>query len=171
MFPGSVQAAINGRMPLLRVGLLTALAIILFKSISLLVIYRWLRLDYYLFLVAACALITGLLLNRSRLRDPEASIPAVPGRANNSGSLGASGPADVSGPAAGDLLSLLSAKEILILRLIAEGRTNKEIAAAHFIELSTVKTHINHIYSKLAIGNRREARSRYAETLQQFPVH
>ena len=52
--------------------------------------------------------------------------------------------------------SKLTAKEQEILRLIATGKSNKEIANALFVEVSTVKSHINKIYAKLKVKNRRE---------------
>lgn len=51
----------------------------------------------------------------------------------------------------------LSEKEKIILENMAKGKANKEIAADLFIELSTVKTHINSIYKKLGAANRTEA--------------
>jgi len=51
----------------------------------------------------------------------------------------------------------LTNKEKEILNLITTGKSNKEIASELFVELSTVKTHINKIYSKLNISNRRDA--------------
>ncbi len=48
-------------------------------------------------------------------------------------------------------------QEIRILQFIAEGKTNKDIASELFIELSTVKSHINKLYAKLKVKNRREA--------------
>lgn len=51
----------------------------------------------------------------------------------------------------------LTKKEKEILHLISEGKSNKEIASELFVELSTVKTHINKIYSKLNISQRKEA--------------
>ena len=62
-----------------------------------------------------------------------------------------------------NVLKQLSAKELQVLALIADGKTNKEIAAIQFIEISTVKTHINNIYTKLTIKNRKEARVKYIE--------
>jgi ATP/maltotriose-dependent transcriptional regulator MalT len=56
-----------------------------------------------------------------------------------------------------DLVSVLTQKELLILEQIAFGKSNKEIAAGNFVELSTVKTHINNIYSKLGVSNRKDA--------------
>ena len=51
----------------------------------------------------------------------------------------------------------LSAREIEVLRLIADGASNQEIAAALVISLGTVKSHLNHIMSKLQAHNRTEA--------------
>ncbi len=50
----------------------------------------------------------------------------------------------------------LSKQEIAVKELIVSGKTNKEIANELFISLSTVKTHITNIYSKLNIANRQE---------------
>jgi DNA-binding NarL/FixJ family response regulator len=48
----------------------------------------------------------------------------------------------------------LSGRELEIARSIAGGHTNQEIAAALFISLSTVKSHITRIQSKLGARNR-----------------
>ncbi|MCY1722521.1 helix-turn-helix transcriptional regulator [Prolixibacteraceae bacterium Z1-6] len=53
--------------------------------------------------------------------------------------------------------SKLTVKEQEILKLLAEGKTNKEIAQELYVELSTVKTHINSIYKQLQLANRKEA--------------
>ncbi|MFI5768779.1 response regulator [Streptomyces sp. NPDC051658] len=50
----------------------------------------------------------------------------------------------------------LSAREIEVVRAIARGRTNQEIAAALFISLSTVKSHLATIQTKLRVRNRVE---------------
>lgn len=50
----------------------------------------------------------------------------------------------------------LSRQENTIRTLIEQGKTNKEIASELFISLSTVKTHITNIYSKLNVSNRQE---------------
>jgi len=49
-------------------------------------------------------------------------------------------------------------REQKILELIKEGKSNKEIAGVLFIELSTVKSHINKLYSKMGVSNRQEAK-------------
>ena len=53
-------------------------------------------------------------------------------------------------------LPILSKQEQAIKKFILEGKSNKEIANELFISLSTVKTHITNIYSKLKVSNRQE---------------
>ncbi|WP_103864562.1 response regulator transcription factor [Aquimarina sp. I32.4] len=50
----------------------------------------------------------------------------------------------------------LSKQEKVIKNLIISGKSNKEIANELFISLSTVKTHISNIYSKLNISSRQD---------------
>lgn len=51
----------------------------------------------------------------------------------------------------------LSAREIEVLKVMATGKTNKEIGEELHISLATVKSHMLHIYSKLYVKNRVEA--------------
>lgn len=51
----------------------------------------------------------------------------------------------------------LSKREIEILRLIAKGMSNNEIAKTLYISINTTQWHISHIYSKLYIRNRTQA--------------
>lgn len=51
----------------------------------------------------------------------------------------------------------LTARELDVLRLMAEGRSNKEIGSRLFITEGTVKLHVNNILSKLGVGGRTEA--------------
>lgn len=48
-------------------------------------------------------------------------------------------------------------QEQKILSFIEKGKTNKEIASELFIEVSTVKSHINKLYAKLEVNNRKAA--------------
>src|SRR5438270_2429888 len=48
----------------------------------------------------------------------------------------------------------LTARELEVVRLIAQGHSNTEIAAELFVSDATVKTHINHIFSKLGARDR-----------------
>jgi DNA-binding NarL/FixJ family response regulator len=54
----------------------------------------------------------------------------------------------------------LTARELEVLRLIEEGRSNKEIATALSIELPTVKNHVHRILEKLHVHRRSEAAAR-----------
>ena len=58
------------------------------------------------------------------------------------------------------LLDPLTARELEILRLVAGGASNQAIADHLVIGLGTVKGHLNHIFSKLAVHNRTEAVAR-----------
>lgn len=51
----------------------------------------------------------------------------------------------------------LSARELELVKLLATGATNKELAEKLFISQSTVKTHLVHIYTKLGVDNRTAA--------------
>ncbi len=58
----------------------------------------------------------------------------------------------------------LTPQELKILAHIQNGKSNKEIASELYIEVSTVKSHINKLYGKLKVKNRSEA-IRAKETL------
>ncbi|MGH9698273.1 MAG: response regulator [Candidatus Acidiferrales bacterium] len=51
----------------------------------------------------------------------------------------------------------LSTREIEVLRLMAGGKSNKEIGSALFVSEGTVKGHVNHILAKLGANGRTEA--------------
>lgn len=51
----------------------------------------------------------------------------------------------------------LSDRELQILRLIADGATNRQVADHLFISQATVKTHVLHIYGKLGVNDRAAA--------------
>jgi DNA-binding NarL/FixJ family response regulator len=55
---------------------------------------------------------------------------------------------------------LLTAREADVLELLADGRSNPEIAATLQVGLETVRTHTRHIYRKLGVKTRRELRAR-----------
>jgi LuxR family transcriptional regulator, maltose regulon positive regulatory protein len=65
-----------------------------------------------------------------------------------------------SASGSGALIDLLSERELEILRLLAEGLSNREIAQRSYISIGTVKAHLKHIYGKLEVGNRTEAAHR-----------
>jgi DNA-binding NarL/FixJ family response regulator len=58
--------------------------------------------------------------------------------------------------------SPLTAREIEILRLVAEGYSNRRLAELLSVSEPTVKFHLTNVYRKLGVGNRTEA-SRWAQ--------
>ncbi|MEL6526827.1 MAG: response regulator transcription factor, partial [Chloroflexota bacterium] len=61
------------------------------------------------------------------------------------------------------LIEPLTEREEQILRFIAAGLTNREIADQLTVAVGTVKTHAHNLYSKLGVSNRTEATSRAHE--------
>jgi LuxR family maltose regulon positive regulatory protein len=55
------------------------------------------------------------------------------------------------------LVERLSERELEVLRLLANGLSNKKITETLFVSLSTVKTHLRNIYGKLNVHSRTEA--------------
>ncbi|MBW4444822.1 MAG: response regulator transcription factor [Plectolyngbya sp. WJT66-NPBG17] len=51
----------------------------------------------------------------------------------------------------------LSERELAVLRLMAQGMSNQDIGTALSIGEGTVKSHVNHIFSKLGVADRTQA--------------
>ncbi|NIM02604.1 response regulator [bacterium] len=51
----------------------------------------------------------------------------------------------------------LTKREVKVLKLVAFGKTNKEIAKKLFVSEKTIKNHLNHIFKKLGVKNRAHA--------------
>jgi DNA-binding CsgD family transcriptional regulator len=113
-----------------QIAVVTAGVIVLYEFSTQLLIYKYFRFDYYIAIAVILAFFVGIVLTRRYIMLPMERPNPV---------------------------NLLTVKECRILELMAEGKTNKEIASLNFIELSTVKTHINNIFSKLKVKSRREA--------------
>ena len=79
---------------------------------------------------------------------------------------GAQQPADTTDPVP-DKLDSLTPKQREILRLLATGRTNQEIAAAQHVSVETIKSHLQDIYAKLGVKSRTQAVLQYQSTLRQ----
>lgn len=71
------------------------------------------------------------------------------------GLAGAVHPRDGGAPEAA-----LTTREREVLALLAEGRSNREIAADIYVTVATVKSHVAHLYTKLGAANRSEALAR-----------
>jgi DNA-binding NarL/FixJ family response regulator len=52
------------------------------------------------------------------------------------------------------LSTILTPREIEIVRMVAKGRSNREIGASLLITEGTVKIHLHNVYKKLGIDNR-----------------
>ena len=63
----------------------------------------------------------------------------------------------------------LTRRELEILRLVAEGLSNAELAQMLWVTEQTVKFHLSNIYRKLGVSNRTEA-SRWAQVNGLLPV-
>ena len=96
--------------------------------------------DVYLFLVAAGFLALGLWVGSRLLGRPE--------------------PAGFDGNEAAQASLGISDRELAVLRALADGRSNKEIAAALHISPHTVKTHVARLCEKLDARRRTEAIAR-----------
>ncbi|WP_327146745.1 response regulator transcription factor [Nocardia sp. NBC_01327] len=57
----------------------------------------------------------------------------------------------------------LSPREIEVLRLVADGHSNREIGRRLFLSETTVKSHLVHIYAKLGVKSRTSAVARARE--------
>ena len=57
----------------------------------------------------------------------------------------------------------LSDREVEVLALVADGRTNAQIAGELYLSVGTVKAHVHHIFGKLLVRNRSQAVARARE--------
>ena len=94
---------------------------------------------------------TGFLLKDAPREELlRAVVAAAEGEAVLSPSIGARLLSQVRGSGK----EAVSQRELEVLRLVAAGSTNKEIAESLFISEATVKTHLLHIYTKLGVNDR-----------------
>jgi DNA-binding NarL/FixJ family response regulator len=110
-------------------------------------------------------------LLKERVSDPEQLVGAIREVARGGsvidpkvvetlvGALGELAPGDAAPPAEQHapmrrLAEPLTERELEVLRLMADGDSNQEIARKLVVSLATVKTHINHIFGKLGAESR-----------------
>ena len=125
----------------LKIGLITATLIVLYELSNLLLIYHYFKFEYYIAGAAIIALIIGIVLAKNHHAKT----------INNSEK--------------GNPVTDLTNKEFQILVMISENKSNKEIASLNFVEISTIKTHINNIYFKLGVKDRKGAIGIYQQYL------
>jgi len=66
-------------------------------------------------------------------------------------------------PGDGSAVERLTPREHDVLRLVAQGQTNAEVARSLTVSIATVKTHIEHIIAKLGVADRTQAAVRAVE--------
>jgi NarL family two-component system response regulator LiaR len=109
--------------------------------------------DEYLF-PAMRAGARGYLLKEVK---PEVLVAAVRAAAQGQATLHPSVAARLVKGAAGDSPAELSERELEVLRLIARGMSNREIAGELTLAEGTVKSHVSNILSKLHLAHRTQA--------------
>ena len=62
-----------------------------------------------------------------------------------------------------DLKSKLSKQEQVVLEHLLQDKSNKDIAEALFLSVSTIKTHTNNIYKKLEVQSRDDVKSLFTK--------
>jgi DNA-binding CsgD family transcriptional regulator len=124
-----------------KIGIITAALIVLYELSNLLLIYHYFKFEYYIAGAVIIALITGIVLTKNyhtkTINNSEKSSPVID----------------------------LTNKEFQILVMISEGKSNKEMASLNFVEISTIKTHINNIYFKLGVKDRKSAIETYQQSI------
>jgi DNA-binding NarL/FixJ family response regulator len=77
-------------------------------------------------------------------------------------SVAAPAPTSADAPVSVERLGGLTRREVEILKLVAEGHSNAQLARMLWVTEQTVKFHLSNIYRKLDVANRTEA-SRWAQ--------
>jgi two-component system NarL family response regulator len=90
------------------------------------------------------------VVRRIRERDPQARVIVLAGKTYLA-------PAAAAKLAEGVTRVQLTPREMAALKLLADGKANKEIATALDISERTVKTHLAHLFEKLGATSRTEA--------------
>jgi len=120
-------------------------------AIALTILGPFWRTWWFALIAAAAVLAAGALALRARRRSRAAVWPA---EGDLEGIIGAYG---------------LTTREQEILRLVLQGRRNKDIEEKLFISASTVRNHISNIYQKFGVRNRLELANLVAKDTRERP--
>jgi DNA-binding NarL/FixJ family response regulator len=106
--------------------------------------------------VALAPSMAALLVGRARRTAAPADGAGTAGTGGTAGTAGAAG-ASGAGGSGGSSPTPLSPRETQVLVLVAEGCSNREIGLRLFVGEATVKTHLQHVFEKLGVGDRTRA--------------
>jgi len=136
-------------------GVLIALLLVHLQAARLL-LWSTQTADSYAAAVGAGFLLVGLLLGH-RQRRAVLHLPGGIGADTVEQGSNEAGPPAPPTPASRPAESPLTPREREILRGVAEGCSNAELARRHFVSLNTVKTHLRQIHTKLEVQRRGQA--------------
>lgn len=122
-------------------GLSLAALVLLLKYIEYRYLLRDLRVEVYIGVVAVLFTALGIWMGSKLLAQKKAASPMAPHQVDEA-ALRRTG---------------ISGRELEVLKLIAEGCSNQEIADKLFISLPTVKSHSSNLFGKLDVKRRTEA--------------
>lgn len=122
-------------------GLVLAAVVATLKYVEYRFMVKSLSTEVYIGVVAALFTGVGLWLG-SKLITAKKVVQVAPAAALDDQAIRSSG---------------LSARELEVLQLMAEGLSNQEIADKLFISLPTVKSHSSSLFTKLEVKRRTEA--------------
>ena len=131
-------------------GLALAVLVFLLKYLEYRLIVRDLSLEFYMGLVAVFFTALGIWAGRKLTSKTEVSAPQMRLNKDEIKRLG------------------ISKREQQVLKLMADGMSNQEIADELFVSLNTIKTHSSNLFAKLEVSRRTQAVQRGKE-LQMIP--
>lgn len=133
-------------------GILFAIALVGLKFVELSYMSNRIGTEVYIMAIAIGFLATGLAIGGRR--DPVHQNNHV-----------APAPSPAKSERSGDLVAdhELSPRELEVLALVAQGKTNKQIADALFLSAHTIKSHVANICRKLEVERRGQAVARARE--------
>ena len=122
-------------------GVAMAVLIFILKYVEYKYLLRDLRVEVYVGVVALLFTALGIWMG-TRMLTRKVEVPVAMPLKSDPEAVRRSG---------------ISGRELEVLKLIAEGRSNQEIADALFISLPTVKSHSTSLFGKLDVKRRTEA--------------
>jgi two-component system, NarL family, response regulator LiaR len=135
-------------------GILLASLIFLLKVIEYRFLVRDLSIEFYIGIIAVMFTVLGVWGGRqlTKVKRVIVTVPASP-FIQNEGELNRTG---------------ISKRELEVLKLMAQGLSNQEIADRLFVSLNTIKTHTSNVFIKLDVKRRTQAIEK-AKSLNLIP--